>query len=337
MNRAVVFAYHDVGVRCLKTLLARGVDVALVVTHDDDPGETRWFDSVRATATDYRIPVIAPENPNVPAVVQRVQAARPDFLFSFYYRRMLGAALLAAAPRGAYNMHGSLLPKYRGRVPVNWAVLCGETETGATLHVMNEKPDNGAIVDQMAVPILPDDTAREVFGKVCVAAELVLWRSLPGLLDGSARPRAQNLAEGSYFGARCPEDGRIPADIGARGLHDFVRALTRPYPGAFADLERGRLAIWRTLRAEPAAGTADAGNGNDAGDTDDTGNAVDAGGPCTAAAPGAPRLRVVEGALAIECADGGCLRVLEATLAGAPFDADTFRAAYGDAAIPLAG
>lgn len=334
MNRAVVFAYHDVGVRCLKTLLARGVDIALVVTHDDDPGEARWFGSVHATATDYRIPVITPEDPNVPAVVQRVRAARPDFLFSFYYRRMLGAALLAAAPRGAYNMHGSLLPRYRGRVPVNWAVLRGETETGATLHVMNEKPDNGAIVDQMAVPILPDDTAREVFGKVCVAAELVLWRSLPGLLGGSARPRAQNLAEGSYFGARRPEDGRIPAGIGARGLHDFVRALTRPYPGAFADLERGRLIIWRTLRENPAAHESSAAHDGPATHATD---ATQAGHTADTAASGVPRLRVLEGALAIECADSGRLRVLEATLAGAPFDADTFRAAYGDAAIPLAG
>lgn len=320
MNRAVVFAYHDVGVRCLKTLLARGVDVALVVTHDDDPREARWFDSVRATANDYRLPVIVPEDPNAPAVLQQVREARPDFLFSFYYRRMLGAALLQAASRGAYNMHGSLLPKYRGRVPVNWAVLHGETETGATLHVMDEKPDHGAIVDQMAVPILPDDTARAVFAKVCVAAELVLWRCLPALLDGSIRVRAQDPAEGSYFGARRPEDGRIPARIGARALHDFVRALTHPYPGAFADLERGRLTIWRTLRTEPTGHAGEA-----------TGHAGEA------TAHDGPHLRVIGSALTIDCADGARLRVLEATLAGARFDADAFRAAWGEAAIPLAG
>jgi methionyl-tRNA formyltransferase len=306
MSRAVVFGYHDVGVRCLKALLARRVDVALVVTHDDRPGEEIWFDSMRRTAEDYRIPVIAPDDPNTPEVLDRVREARPDFLFSFYYRSMLGAPLLAVPARGAYNMHGSLLPKYRGRVPVNWAIIEGETETGATLHVMNEKPDNGAIVDQFAVPILPDDTAREVFDKVCVAAELVLWRCLPALLDGSARLVPQDLSRGRYFGGRRPEDGRIPAGIGARRLHDFVRALARPYPGAFADLEAGRLVLWRTLPDGAAA-----------------------------APPGAAELCVIDDALAIVCADGGKLRVLEATLDGAPLDARSFRAAFGSASISL--
>ena len=308
MSSAVVFGYHNVGVRCLRTLLARGVDVALVVTHDDRPGEEIWFDSMRCTAGDYRIPVIAPDDPNTAEVLARVRAARPDFLFSFYYRSMLGAPLLAVPTRGAYNMHGSLLPKYRGRVPVNWAIIEGETETGATLHVMNEKPDNGAIVDQFAVPILPDDTAREVFDKVCVAAELVLWRCLPALLDGSARPVPQDLSRGRYFGARRPEDGRIPAGIGARRLHDFVRALARPYPGAFADLEAGRLVLWRTL-------------------PDGT----------VARPPDVAELRMIDDALAIVCADGGKLRVLDATLDGARLDARSFRAAFGSASISLRG
>ena len=130
MSRAVVFAYHNVGVRCLKALLGRGVEVALVVTHRDNPAETIWFSSVAEIAAGYDIPVITPDDPNAAEVLAQVRAARPDFLFSFYYRHMLKAPLLAVAPRGAFNMHGSLLPKYRGRVPINWAVVCGESETG---------------------------------------------------------------------------------------------------------------------------------------------------------------------------------------------------------------
>ena len=106
-------------------------------------------------------------------------------------------------------MHGSLLPKYRGRAPVNWAVLHGERETGATLHYMTGKPDAGDIVAQQAVPILPDDTAREVFDKVTVAAEIVLDRALPALIAGTAPRRPNRLAQGSYFGGRQPEDGAI--------------------------------------------------------------------------------------------------------------------------------
>ena len=235
MASAVVFAYHNVGVRCLSVLLAAGVDVRLVVTHEDNPGETIWFASVRRLCEENDIPVITPADPNTPEVEARVAALGADFLFSFYYRHMLHAPLLGAVRRGAYNLHGSLLPKYRGRVPVNWAVLKGERETGATLHQMNVKPDNGAIVDQFAVPILPDDSAHDVFLKVTVAAEICLARSLPQLITGNAPHRPQDLAQGAYFGGRRAEDGRIDWRQNARQIHNLVRAVSRPYPGAFSD------------------------------------------------------------------------------------------------------
>jgi methionyl-tRNA formyltransferase len=231
--RAVVFAYHNVGVRCLQVLLARGVDVALVVTHQDQPGETIWFDSVAALAARHGIPVIMPQQPDGADLASAVREAAPDFIFSFYYRYMLPAAVLELAPRGAFNMHGSLLPKYRGRVPVNWAVLNGETETGATLHEMAAKPDAGAIIGQTAVPILPDDTAVQVFEKVTVAAEQTLARVLPKLLDGNAPRLPNSLAAGSYYGARGPEDGRIDWRQPAQQVYNLVRAVAPPYPGAF--------------------------------------------------------------------------------------------------------
>ncbi len=202
MPRAVVYAYHNVGVRCLKVLLAHGVDVPLVVTHEDSPGETLWFDSVAAAAADYGLATIRPADPNAPAQVARIAALKPDFVFSFYYRKLLQAPLLALPARGALNMHGSLLPRYRGRAPVNWAVLRGERETGATLHYMIEAPDAGDIVAQTAVPILPEDTAREVFDKVTVAAEITLDAALPALVAGTAPRIRQDPAQASYFGGR---------------------------------------------------------------------------------------------------------------------------------------
>jgi methionyl-tRNA formyltransferase len=251
---AVVFAYHNVGVRCLKVLLAHGVDVALVVTHQDNPDETIWFDSVARTAAEYGIPVATPENPNTPAFLARLEDLRADFLFSFYYRHMLRPALLESARHGAYNMHGSLLPKYRGRVPINWAVLRGETETGATLHRMVEKPDAGEIVAQQAVPILPDDTAQEVFVKVTLAAEICLDGILPALLAGTAPHRPMDTKQGGYFGGRKPEDGRIDWTKPAAEIHNLVRAVAPPYPGAFFNLADGRrLRVLRTLPAPARA------------------------------------------------------------------------------------
>ena len=251
MSRAVVFAYHNVGVRCLKVLLAHGVDIALVISHRDNPAETVWFDSVVETARRYDLPVITPEDPNSPDILARIAALAPDFLFSFYYRQMLKAPLLALARHGAYNLHGSLLPKYRGRVPVNWALVHGERETGATLHRMVEKPDAGAIVAQQAVPILPDDTAREVFDKVTLAAEMALHGVLPALLAGNAPHREQNLAQGAYFGGRKPEDGRIDWNRPAGEIHNLVRAVAPPYPGAFCDGAAGHWRVLRTLLLPP--------------------------------------------------------------------------------------
>jgi methionyl-tRNA formyltransferase len=304
VTRAVVFAYHDVGVRCLRVLLAHGVDVSLVVSHEDQPGELIWFDSVAKHARWHGLPLILPSEPNTAAVIDQVRAARPDFLFSFYYRHMLGAELLQAPLRGAFNMHGSLLPKYRGRVPVNWAVLKGETETGATLHAMTTKADAGGIVGRQAVPILPDDTAVEVFRKVAVAAELLLHRSLPGLLAGSALLEAQDLTKGSYFGRRTARDGAIDWQLGFKAVHNLVRAVAPPFPGAYALAGPHRLRVLRTL---PVAG----------------------------AGAARPVLCWRDHAVLALCRDGA-LKVLEMELDGENMDAAGFFARFGTYTLPLA-
>lgn len=243
----MVFAYHNVGVRCLSVLLAHGVQVPLVVTHRDNPNENIWFASVAELAALHDIPVITPDDPNMPEVVEQIRALQPDFFFSFYYREMLKRDLLDIPTRGALNMHGSLLPKYRGRVPVNWAIIKGETETGATLHYMTEKPDNGDIVAQQAVPILPDDTAHEVFQKVTVAAEMAINSVLPSLLAGAAPRVRQDLAKGAYFGGRKAEDGIIDWSQDARSIHNLVRAVSPPYPGAFTQLLGKPMRVLQTL------------------------------------------------------------------------------------------
>ena len=248
--RAVVFAYHDVGVRCLKVLLSAGVEVPLVVTTQDDPNEVQWFDSVQRVAQEYGLPVITPDNANTPEVERTVTELRPDFVFSFYYRSMIGAPILNAARLGALNIHGSMLPNYRGRAPVNWAILHGARESGATLHYMVARADAGDIVDQLAVPILENDAAREVFNKVTVAAEIILARSLPGLIAGTAPRLPQRLEEGKYYGRRRPEDGRIDWSAGARDIHNLVRAVAPPFPGAFSQIDGQRWMIHRT-RVEP--------------------------------------------------------------------------------------
>ncbi len=247
MRRAVVFAYHDVGVRCLSVLLARGMEIPLVVTHRDDPGETIWFASVEELARRHDLPVVTPPDPKDPGLAARIAGLAPDFIFSFYYRRMIPMAILGAARRGALNMHGSLLPRYRGRSPINWAILNGETETGASLHSMEKRADTGAIVGQEAVSILPDDTALDVFRKVTPAAERLLDRTLPGLIDGTAVAVAQDESRATTFGGRKPEDGAIDWRKPAAAVHNLVRAVAPPFPGAFTEIRGRRVFIHRTL------------------------------------------------------------------------------------------
>jgi len=239
-------------------LRAHGVDVPLVITHADDRGETQWFERVADVADDLALPWIAPDDVNANGVVSRISALDPDFLFSFYYRRLLKAPLLALPRHGALNMHGSLLPRYRGRAPVNWAVLHGERHTGATLHYMTDKPDAGDIVAQQRVPILPDDTAREVFDKVTLAAEICLDDVLPALIAGTAPRRPNDVALGSYFGGRTAEDGRIDWQMSAVDIHNLVRAVAPPFPGACTTIEGTPARILRTrmMDAHTLAGPA---------------------------------------------------------------------------------
>jgi methionyl-tRNA formyltransferase len=232
---AVVFAYHDIGVRCLAALLELGVEVRLVVTHLDDQSELVWFGSVAELAKRNGIPVITPENVNTDAVFEQVSHCRPDFIFSFYYRQMLGQPLLGIPASGAFNVHGSLLPKYRGRVPVNWAIIHGEKESGVSLHRMEIKPDAGNLLAQRAVPILVNDTAFDVFQKLKCVAEILLLETVPEMLAGRIAGSPLDLAKGSYFSGRKPEDGRIDWRLPAKDIHNLIRAVAPPYPGAFFD------------------------------------------------------------------------------------------------------
>jgi len=305
-GRVVVFAYHDIGVRGLSVLLALGVDIRLVVTHVDDPAEAIWFSSVSELAALNDIPVITPPDPNAAEVIEQVRACRPDVLFSFYYRHLLGAELLEIASIGAYNLHGSLLPKYRGRVPVNWAVLQGETETGVSLHRMEIKPDAGALLDQKAVAILPNDTAQMVFRKLTCAAEQLLLRCVPLLLQGRARETVLDLSAGSYFGGRRPEDGRIDWRKPAREIHNLIRAVAPPYPGAFFDARGIRLQVLGSYnRDRPALGRA-------------------------------PRLYWQDGHCHADCVDGRQLDLTAIAVAGEPLHEQGFRARFGTAELDLA-
>ena len=251
-NKLIVCAYHTVGYRCIAELLRQGAEIALIFTHEDSPTEEIWFESVRELAKQHNIPYLTTDI-NAPENVERVRAIAPDFILSFYYRNMIKPVVLEIPKQGALNLHGSYLPKYRGRVPVNWAVINGETETGASLHYMVEKPDAGDIVMQEKVAIAFTDTAQDVFAKVTDAAVTVIARAWPLLREGIAERIPMDLSAGSYFGGRKPADGLIDWSKTAVQIYNLIRGVTHPYPGAFTHLDGKKVVIWQAWPVEGCA------------------------------------------------------------------------------------
>jgi methionyl-tRNA formyltransferase len=240
----VVFGYHTIGFRCLRHLIGLGEEIVAVVTHRDDPAETVWFESVADLARSHGIPVHLPANPNRPEFVTLIRALSPDLLLSFWYRRLLCRELLEIPRLGAVNLHGSLLPKYRGRSPVNWVLVNGEAETGVTLHYMTEEADAGDIIAQRALPIDPEDTALTLYRKMADLALELFSATYPFLKAGAAPRIPQDPSRATVFGRRTPADGLVQWQLPARTVYNLVRAVTHPYPGAFTHFRGKQLFLW---------------------------------------------------------------------------------------------
>jgi UDP-4-amino-4-deoxy-L-arabinose formyltransferase/UDP-glucuronic acid dehydrogenase (UDP-4-keto-hexauronic acid decarboxylating) len=250
------------GIIGIRSLLSHGFEISMVFSHMDNPDENRWFGSVAEFCHERRIPTYLPEKIEEPPWPKMIKEARPDLLFSFYYRSMVGRKILSIPRLGSLNLHGSLLPKYRGRAPVNWVLVNGESETGVTLHFMVPKPDAGDIAGQIAVAITCDDTALTLYRKLEKAAESLLNQLLPDMVKGIIPRRPNEIEKGSYFGRRKPDDGQIDWTFSALRIYNLIRAVTRPYPGAFSWLGADKCVIWwakpvlgNGLSATPLPGT----------------------------------------------------------------------------------
>jgi len=247
--RILVFAYSEVGSVCLKQLIEQGANIVCVYTHEDDPSEEIWFQSVKQVAKSANIAVRTPAKIDE-TELEYIRSLQPELVLSMYYRAIIPDGVLELPRLGAYNIHGALLPKYRGRACVNWAVLNGETETGATLHVMTSFADRGDIVDQEAVPIEFEDTAHDVFLKVVEAARVIIKRQLPALEAGTAPRTPQDESQATKFGRRRPEDGEIDWNKSAVEIYNLIRAVTHPFPGAFTDFDDRKIYIWKAVPRE---------------------------------------------------------------------------------------
>ena len=244
--KTVVFAYAEMGCAGISALLNAGYEISAIFTHSDTGTESHFFDSVARLAAEQGIPVYAPEDVNHPLWVDRIKTMAPDYIFSFYYRALLNDSILSCAKLGAFNLHGSLLPKYRGRAPLNWVLVNGETETGVTLHRMVKRADAGDIVAQQRVAIDEQDNALTLHRKLVACATEVLNGALPAVKRGDIVTTPQNESEATVVGRRTPEDGRIKWEAPAQTVNNLVRAVTYPWPGAFAFAGTVKFVVWKS-------------------------------------------------------------------------------------------
>lgn len=252
--RIIFFGFSDVGYKCLKLLLDKGCNVVAVLTHDTDPHEEHWFETPESLAKDNYIPVFKPSTLNTEKWFRKIKYIKPDLILSLYYRNMIPEEIFSQAKLGAYNMHGSYLPTYRGRAPLNWSIINGENYCGASLHVLEKKFDTGDIVAQEKVEFSDDEYVGDIQPRVTAAAVRVLDSALESLLEGKPALTKQDASKASYFGKRTPQDGCIDFTKTAREVFNLIRGVSHPYPGAFTDAFGKRLTIWRAKIGDDSNG-----------------------------------------------------------------------------------
>ena len=243
--RIGVFAYSEVGYSCLEQLIRMGEDIVFVVSHKDNNNESIWFRSVSELAHKFNIPLLKPESIEGEKFINVISSFKPDVIFSFYFRRIFSEELLSIPSLGCINLHGSLLPAYRGRAPVNWVIINGEKETGVTFHYMTQKVDAGPIIVQKRIKIENDDTGLSLTRKIASCGAELLEDVVEGLHKQNLRSTTQDESKATYFGKRTPSMGRIDWQWDNEKIYNYVRALTSPFPGAFFVVEDKKCIIWQ--------------------------------------------------------------------------------------------
>ena len=228
----------------LAALLNGPAEVVEVVTLPPGRAGTSGFVDLEPLASAYGARVRRCADLNAADSVEQVRRQAPDLIVVAGWTRLLSAELLAVPRRGCVGFHASLLPRFRGRAPVNWAILRGETVTGNTMMYLDAGADTGDIIDQRAVPIGPGDTCATVYARVADAGAGMLRRHLLALLAGTAPRRAQGPPDGPPLARRTPAMGITDWDRPARAVHDWIRALTLPYPGAFTFWAGRQVMLW---------------------------------------------------------------------------------------------
>lgn len=253
--RTIFVSFDEIGWACLEAILAGDGNVVGIFTLPDDllwrRSGANPFDGI---AGDHGIPLYKVRDINDPQTVAQVRELHPDCIFVIGWSQLIGKDLIDMPAEGCIGAHPTLLPKHRGRAPIPWAFIFGLTKTGVTMFYIDQGVDSGDVIDQVEIPILDEDTAATVYGKVLAAHVDLIERNYPLLAKGKAARIPQDHARASYWPKRVPADGIIDWNTRASRLYDWVRGLTHPYPGAFTLCETGRIIVWEAVAEEDSDG-----------------------------------------------------------------------------------
>jgi methionyl-tRNA formyltransferase len=249
--RTVWVSFDAMGRVCLEAAAAAGAEIVAVVTLPGpiDPrrsGQARFDD----LAVGFGATLVETTDVNADETVAALRELEPELIFVVGWSQLVRGELIALAPRGVYGMHPTLLPRHRGRAAIPWTILTGLATTGVTLfEIVDPTADSGPIIGQVEVPVDPDETATTLYEKHTEAHVRLLREFVPKLIDGSAPKLPQDVTRASAWPKRTPADGIIDWNTRAVYLYDWVRAQTRPYPGAFTYAGDDRVVVWSARAA----------------------------------------------------------------------------------------
>ncbi len=244
--RTVWVSFDTIGRDCLEAAADAGAEIVGIVTLPGplDPNRSGQcaFDEV---ATRFDAALIETRDVNAPETLNAVRKVMPELIFVVGWSQLVRQQFIELASEGVFGMHPTLLPRHRGRAPIPWAILSGLARTGVTLfEIVDPTADSGALVGQVEVPVSADETATSLFASLAAAHVALIRELVPQLLERSAPRIPQDAKRASSWPKRTPADGVIDWETRAPYLYDWVRAQTRPYPGAFTFLGDEKVIVW---------------------------------------------------------------------------------------------
>lgn len=249
---SIVFVtFDEIGYACLEEIINNNVEVNTIITLEDEllikMSGNKSLDSL---AQEYNIELIKARNINDKSVVEKIKEKEPDVIFIIGWSQLIKKEIISIPKYGCIGAHPTLLPKHRGRAPIPWAIINGLSITGVTFFYIDEGVDSGDIIDVEKITITEDDNATSLYYKVLNSHVNLVRKNILNIISNNVNRIKQDNRKASYWPKRIPSDGIIDWDKKSNYLNDWIRGLSRPYPGAFTFFKSKKIVVWKASKVE---------------------------------------------------------------------------------------